>query len=59
MMKIIKRHNYKLEYDQLIMVGITEEYANIICKYLNTIKEENPELKNYYFQIVSDNFEIK
>ena len=59
MMKIIKRHNYKLEPDQLIMVGISEEYANIICKYLNTIKEEKPELKNYYFQIVSDNFEIK
>ena len=59
MMKIVKRHNYKLEPDQLIMVGVNKEYANTICKYLNTIKGEKPELKNYYFQIVSDNFEIK
>lgn len=59
MMKIIKRHNYKLEPDQLIIVGISEEYAKVLCKYLNNIKEEKPELKDYYFQIVSDNFEVK
>ena len=59
MMKIIKRHSYKLEPDQLIMVGLGEFSAKTLCEYLNALREYEPAFKNYYFQVVSDNFEIK
>lgn len=56
-MKIIKRHNYKLEQDQLIGVALSEGYAKELCRILNSL--EAHEFRSYYFQVVSDNFEIK
>ena len=56
-MKIIKRHNYKLEQDQLIAVALSEEWAKELCRILNSL--EAREFRSYYFQVVSDNFEIK
>lgn len=56
-MKIIKRHNYKLEQDQLIGVALSEEWAKELCRILNSL--ETREFRSYYFQVVSDNFEIK
>ena len=56
-MKIIKRHNYKLEKDQLISVALSEEGAKKLCRILNSL--EAHEFRLYYFQVVSDNFEIK
>lgn len=56
-MKIIKRHNYKLEQDQLIHVALSEGYAKELCRILNGL--ETHEFRMYYFQIVNDNFEIK
>lgn len=58
-MKIIKRHNYKLESDQLISVGLGEKAAKELCKMLNELSRRNIQLNKYYFQVVSDNFEIK
>ena len=58
-MKIIKRHNYKLESDQLILVGLTENSARVLCNHLNDLRNYKSSFKNYYFQIVSDNFELK
>ena len=52
-MKIIKRCNYKIKADELICVNLSEEYAKIICKILNEKHEDG----NYFFQVVSDNFE--
>ena len=54
-MKIIKRCAYKIYSDELIAVGVSEKCAKIICKELN----KNHEDKKYFFQVVSDNFEIK
>lgn len=54
-MKIIKRCAYKIYSDELITVGVSEKWAKIICKELN----KNHEDKKYFFQVVSDNFEIK
>lgn len=59
MMKIIKRHNYKLESDQLIMVGLSEFSAKTLCEYLNALREYEPTFRNYYFQVVRDDFECK
>lgn len=56
-MKIIKRHNYKLEQDQLIGVALSEEWAKELCKILNNLKVYD--FRMYYFQVVNDNFEIK
>jgi hypothetical protein len=56
-MKIIKRHNYKLEQDQLIGVALSERYAKELCRILNSL--EVHEFRMYYFQVVNDNFEIK
>lgn len=58
-MKVIKRHNYKLESDQLIAVGLSENNAREICRLLNELADRNINLRGYYFQVVSDNFEIK
>lgn len=55
-MKIIKRHNYKLEEDQLIAVALSEKSAKELCKILNNNVHE---FRMYYFQVVNDNFEIK
>lgn len=54
-MKIIKRCNYKIREDELVVAGVSEKYAKIICKELN----EKYKDKNYFFQVVSDNFETK
>lgn len=54
-MKIIKRCNYKIKVDELICVNLSEKYAKIICKILN----EKHKGENYFFQVVSDNFECK
>jgi hypothetical protein len=54
-MKIIKRCNYKIREDELVVAGVSEKYAKIICKELN----EKHKDKNYFFQVVSDNFETK
>ena len=56
-MKVIKRHNYKLEKDQLISVALSEKGAKELCRILNNL--EVHEFRMYYFQVVSDNFEIK
>lgn len=58
-MKIIKRHNYKLEPDELISVALSEERAKILCKALNELTEKNIQLRGYFFQIVSDDYEVK
>lgn len=54
-MKIIKRCGYKIYPDELVCTGVSEKYANIICKALN----EKHKDKKYFFQVVSDNFEVK
>ena len=54
-MKIVKRCCYKIYPDELVCVGVSEKYANIICKELNKKHKD----KKYYFQVVSDNFEVK
>jgi 5,10-methylene-tetrahydrofolate dehydrogenase/methenyl tetrahydrofolate cyclohydrolase len=54
-MKIVKRCNYKIREDELVVVGVSEKYAKIICKELNKKHKD----KNYFFQVVSDNFETK
>lgn len=58
-MKVIKRHNYKLEPDQLISVALSEERAKIICKALNELARKNIQMKGYFFQVVADDFEVK
>ena len=54
-MKIVKRCGYKIYPDELVVAGVGEKWANIICKALN---EEHKD-KKYFFQVVSDNFEVK
>jgi hypothetical protein len=53
-MKIVKRCDYKIYPDELVCVGVSEKYGNIICKALN----EKHKDKKYFFQVVADNFEV-
>ena len=54
-MKIVKRCGYKIYPDELIVVGVSEKWAKIICEELNDKYKD----KKYFFQVVSDNFEVK
>ncbi len=54
-MKIVKRCAYKIYPDELVVAGVGEKWAKIICKELN----EKYKDKKYFFQVVSDDFVTK
>ena len=55
-MKIVMRDSFKHEKDVVVAENVTSYFARLICKELNTSKDKP---SNTYFQIVSDEFEVR
>lgn len=58
-MKIVKRSVYKLDKDELIAENIKEVDACLICHLLNENKDKGQRDLSYYYQVVTDEYELK
>lgn len=56
-MQIIKRDNYKMKPDQVVITGLNEEFSKLLCKMLNDSREGDN--TKYYYQVVSDEFKVE
>jgi hypothetical protein len=58
-MKIVKRSVYKLDRDELIAENVKEVDACLICCLLNENKNRGQKDFSYYYQVVTDEYELK
>ena len=58
-MKIVKRNVYKLDRDELIAENVNEINACLICCLLNENKNKGQQVYSYYYQVVTDEYELK
>ena len=58
-MKIVKRSVYKLDRDELIAENVKEVDACLICCLLNENKDKGQTDLSYYYQVVTDEYELK